>query len=184
MKKLSLLIILLSSFSLADTPALPRAIVTPSISGNTYFTMLPMHYYPDKKELKKSFGKAYKLKNNGESELLWEVSGWYAFRVYISSDGQYLVRTGSFLTEGHEPSEEDLAVAFYKHGKELKVYSTKDLVKNTKFVSRRMSRYIWLAQDGDYPQLGWGTTFKIKTIDGYIHSFNIETGDLIESTKP
>lgn len=177
-----------TGFSYADSPAMPIPKVTSSEWNNIYFTMIPeqIHFEKDAYDSvvvdKPAFGKAYKLKENGESELLWEVSGWYAFRVFISNDGQYLVRMGNWAN-GHKPAVDDLAVAFYKNGEELKSYSTSDLVLYPEKVESSVSHYVWKAKDREYPRMERDNKFKIKTIDGFIYTFDITTGEITDTEE-
>lgn len=129
-----------------------------------------------------AFGKAYKLNDDGSSTLMWEVSGWYSFENYLSSDGRYLVRMGDW-PQGETVSKDHMAVAFYDNGKELKRYSTADLVKNPRKIQRTVSHYFWLAEDQTYPKIEYKNNFLLKAIDGYIHEFDMETGELIKSWK-
>ncbi len=127
MKILQLFLFILCSFVSivkADLPVIPFPKVTASSHGITYFTMLP-----EKNNYENGIGVAYKLEETGESKELWRVNGWYAFQVYLSNNGTYLVRMGNWA-QGMEPSNEDLAVSFYKKGIKLKSYSTADLIKN------------------------------------------------------
>ncbi len=80
-------------------------------------------------------------------------------------------------------SQVTLAVSFYKEGKELRRYSTKELVKNSGDVKRTTSHYFWQEKEPGFPRLNWNNEFMLKTIDGYLHIFNIESGVLISSDK-
>lgn len=170
----------------ADSPARPTPRITASSVGNTYFSMIPERYhYEDTDRIQDSpaFGRAYKLDEFGETIELWEVTGWYAFEVYVSNNGRYLVRIGNWA-QGREPSEKDLAVSFYDNGKELKKYSTKDLVKNPKKVQTSTSHYVWRENSYEYPKLDWQDQFHLKTIDGYLYTFNIKNGQIVETVRP
>jgi hypothetical protein len=179
------IIIVLSGQLHADSPARQTARVTASNLGSAYFVMAPkkQHLLNGVLKLKgDAHGKAFKLNEAGGSKLLWEVSGWYAFSVFISDDGKYLVRMGNWA-QGIAPSEEDLAVSFYKEGVEIRRYSTKELVKNPADVKRTTSHYFWQAEELDLPMLNWNNEFRVKTIDGYLYVFDIESGNLISSDK-
>ena len=171
------------SNSYADSPAMPTPKVTTSNSGAYYFKMIPTRYrYENSKyiEESKAFGKAYRLNDSGEGEELWSVSGWYAFRVFISDDGEYLVRMGNWAV-GYEPDKDDLAVAFYHLGSEIRKYSTLDLIVDKSNVQKSVSHYFWLDNDESYPKLSWyGHMFELKTIEGKVIQFNISTGDIVE----
>ncbi len=160
----------------ADSPAIPSPKVTVSNNGITYFTMLP-----EKNNYENGIGVAYKLEETGESKELWRVNGWYAFQVYLSNNGTYLVRMGSWA-QGMEPSNEDLAVSFYKKGIKLKGYSTADLIKNKSSVKRSISHYMWQASDNNYPNLNYNNEFLLKTIEGVEYVFDITSGNIINRT--
>ncbi len=170
--------------SFADSPAMPTPKVTVSNSGEYYFKMIPNNYsYENSKYIEdtKAFGKAYRLNDNGESEELWSVSDWYAFNVFISDDGKYLVRIGNW-PDGHEPDNDDLGVAFYYLGSEIKKYSTQDLIEDKSYVQSTVSHYFWLDNDKSYPRLDWYShIFELKTIEGKVIRFNIATGDVVEN---
>jgi hypothetical protein len=160
----------------ADLPAIPFPMVTASNHGITYFTMLP-----EKNNYKSGIGVAYKLEETGKSKELWHVNGWYAFQVYLSNNGDYLVRMGNW-PQGMEPSSDDLAVSFYKKGIMLKSYSTADLIKNKTSVKRTVSHYIWQASDNNYPNLNYSNEFVLKTIEGVEYMLDITSGNIINKT--
>ncbi|MEZ5537435.1 MAG: hypothetical protein R3F02_17670 [Thiolinea sp.] len=153
--------------------------------------MLPKQYeYLDGRLVKETpaFGKAYRLSSEGDPELLWETSGWYAYKhdLYLSRDGQFLVRIGHFAT-AYTPYDQDLGVAFYDNGLEINRYSIKELVKSRPlpnptgeapgfFLSNPGNFVLW---EGGLPRINYYDEFEIKTIDGMLHTFNITTGELI-----
>ena len=142
-----------------------------------------------------AFGVAYRVEEDGSLTELWKVSGWYSFEVFLSDDGQYLVRMGSWNV-GHEPEENDLAVAFYKKGKFLKKYSTAELVENKSAVIASVSHYMWLAraksifdnEEKSDPEaelkLDWENIFHLKTIDGILYEFDAITGNIKKKRSP
>lgn len=102
----------------ADSEAMPRAYVTSDYFGRHYFKMIPGDeaYNYDTK----GSGELYRVNAKGPDEKLWTTEGWYAFEVYLSVDGIYLVRMGNW-PRGHKPSKGQLAIAFYKKANLLKV---------------------------------------------------------------
>ncbi len=70
----------------------------------------------------------YALTQSGR-KLLWSVA-FYDSGAIISDDGEYLVRFGPNLIHPYHrwSFANDLALIFYKHGKELKSYSVQDLI--------------------------------------------------------
>lgn len=101
---------------------------------------------------------------------LWTVS-WYAFTVFPASDGDHLVRLGPWAS-----STEQLAVAFYSKGVELKRYLIRDLVKDPTRLRNSVSHFFWMANDHfDDKTL----RFYLKTVDGNEYTFSILTGEII-----
>lgn len=123
-----------------------------------------------------AFVKAYRILPDGKDEFLWSSVGWYANKVFLTSDCQYLVRMGDWA-RGSEPSSEDLAVAFYKNGELLRSYSTLDVIENKKSVDVSIGHYLWQSRDSTYPRLVIPTgTFYLKTIEEKELEFNYKTG--------
>lgn len=181
------LFLMLVHTALADSPADPRPQVTPSNSGSCFFSILPPHYKdvggPMLKVTRQPFGAAYELRDDGTLTKLWSVKGWYAFRVFLSDDGRYLVRMGDWPM-GDKPSKDDLAVAFYDRGKLLKQYSTADLVKDHTKVRASVSHYRWLyipkpeETDEILSYDNYEQKFHLKTIDGIRYIFDARTGNI------
>jgi hypothetical protein len=180
---LSCALAMTASSLLADSPAPQVPYVAVAPRGAAYFKMIP-------REAKwgDGFGIAYRLRRDGSDEELWRTDGWYSFEVFLSYDGDYLVAMGPWSI-GHEPSKEDLAVAFYRRGKLLRQYSTADLVKDKSKVRASVSHYMWLARDIErFPEtkkdpeselsVSWDNTFRLKTCDGIVYEFDMTTGEI------
>ena len=192
-----LLIILLFTCStlLADSEAMPTPRVTVSENAQYIFKQLPSLRDKDYKVIGEPWGAAYELQNDGTFRELWRVEGWYAWTMYLSNDGRYLVRMGNWA-HGSEPSPRNLAVAFYDNGKLLADYSTADLVKDKTKVRASVSHYVWLSyqvyrlEDGPEsrlleprPKLDYANKFYLKTCDGISYTFDATTGKIIEEKK-
>lgn len=177
----------------ADVPRGPFAYVATSSSGKYYFEMLPPQWESGVRK-NDGFGIAYQLLRDGTNKEMWRTDGWYSLEVFLSEDGSHLVRVESEIL-GHEPSCNDLAVAFYENGKLLKQYSTADLVRDKTKVVATVSYYRWQASDVDRRQemvsgvkvkdelaeprlLWWEKTFRLKTCDGIVYVFDITTGNI------
>lgn len=177
---------LISHATIADSPAPPRSFVTTHPYCSCYFIMIPEKIILDESAQTSTrtpaFGKAFRLNDDGSSTLMWEVSGWYSFENYLSWDGRYLVRMGDW-PQGKSVSKDHMAVTFYDKGKELKQYSTADLVRNPQKIQRTISHYFWQSGGPTYPRIEYKNNFLLKTIDGYVHEFDMETGELIKSSK-
>jgi hypothetical protein len=195
---LCFLLICFSGIMLADVPAAPFAYVATSPSGKFYFEMVPPQW--ENGALKNNgFGVACRLLRDGSNKEMWRTDNWYSFEVFLSEDGNYLVRMEPSIL-GHEPSKDDLAIAFYKNGSLLKQYSTADLVKDKTKVVATVSYYRWQASDVERekkiasganikdelaePRLLWmDNTFRLKTCDDIVYVFDIATGN-IKSSNP
>jgi hypothetical protein len=194
MRCLALIVLLITcGTSSADSPAPPTPRVMVSASGRYFFSILPPHWNDKGQITRQPLGTAYELQDNGSFRTLWRVTGWYAFQCFLSDDGRYLVRMGDWAF-GHEPSKEDLAVAFYDRGKLLREYSTAELVKDKTKVVTTVSHYFWLASEAarfgpgrdekhyEPPPTLDDDKFLLKTCDGIEYRFDVTTGK-IEQTK-
>ncbi len=117
--------------------------------------------------------------SNGTESPWWKTEGWYARRVFISENGEYLARLNDWPA-GAEPADDDLGIAFYNIGKLIKKYSTKDLVKDSSAVDRSLWHYEYIREikgfSGNY-------TFSIVSIDNIEYQFNVPSGDIISRRK-
>lgn len=187
------LVSITSAFS--DMSAAPEPLVFANEwGGNVYFAMVPAKYGKDGKIKKEAFGVAYRLDAEGKSMQLYRTEGWYSWQVFISIEGRHLVRMGPW-SDGHEPEEKDLAVAFYQDGKLLKQYSTADLVKDKSKVVTSTSHYFWLASSSTDDaiteddrlklrvRLHYDNILKLHTIDGWTYSFDATTGKIKSTVR-
>lgn len=171
--------------------------VTASSNGGGFFKMVPPqgHITDDRFVIdRQPFGVAYRVMEDGRMTELWRTEGWYAFTVFLSNDGHFLIRMGLWA-EGKEASKEDLALAFYQDGKLLKEYSTADLIHDKTAVRRSVSHYRWLApewltevtpgtgaiHDAEAKlDLDYEGKFQLRTIEGTIFRFDSKTGQIVE----
>ena len=140
--------ILLAQLVRADKEAIPSSFVVTSEYGQSFFKMIPSKgKWQENKYVttKEAFGVAYSIDEEGNLKELWKTSGWYSSELYLSLDGQFLVRMGPW-NKGHEPNNSDLAVAFYKNGNLLKEYSVIDLVKDKSKIQPTTSHYFGLPE--------------------------------------
>ncbi len=188
--------LLIPILSVADEEIAPRPL---SFSGGNFsdavFTILPPKYDDSRKVVKEPFGVAYRLDSDGNLNELYRTKGWYAFQVYLSPSGRYLVRMGPW-NRGRRPDKDDLALAIYDNGILLKSYSTADLVKDHDKVEASVSHYSWqassLIDNGQYsagerfkmiPNLGYNSLFEIHTIDGWTYTFDVTNGQIKSETR-
>ncbi len=131
-----------------------------------------------------ALGTCYRAESKGTDTVRWTVHDWYAFNVYLSVDGQYLVRLGNW-PRGQAPAAGDLAVAFYQNGVLLKKYSTLDLVKDVKAVHPSVSHYQFYQGNPIFKSYGGkGGTLTLTSIDDITYTFNIATGEIAAQMKP
>jgi hypothetical protein len=146
--------------------------------GRFYFKMVP-----DKK--REGTGTGYEVTSAGRDRRLWSVSGWFSFAVFLSEDGRYLVRLGDW-PQGHKPSDEHLAVAFYDKGELLAQYSTKALIKNPGALRPSTDHYEYLMRRSPRGFIGTAAEpygirhwFQLVTYDGIHYVFDRRTGEIV-----
>ncbi len=171
----------------ADEEMAPRARMFASADGGASFAMLP----PERNALEGMSGSggrgiAYVLRKDGTLKELYRTTGWYAFELFISADGKYLVRFGGWH-RGRVPDKDDLAVAFHRDGKLVKQYRVTDLVKDPSKVRATVSHYFWRPDeggDGPKPELAdWDKSFTLQTVDGWEYVFDLPTGAIKRQTR-
>jgi len=156
----------------ADLVAPPAPYVVSSQDGKYYFKMIPNK--KDTWNYAKAKGTLYEVRA-GKDKLVYSVFGWYAYQVFISNNGKYLIRMGDWASG--EPKAGDLAVAFYEDGKIKKSYSTVDLRKNPAQVPRSISHYKWL-EDVSTSYLSTDM-FSVVTVEKVEITFNIISGEIM-----
>ena len=177
--------------SSADQPEFPYAYVASSPGGRFYFRMVPtVEGSVDRSD---GFGIAYRVGNDESDEILWRTEGWYSFEVFLSFDGRCLVAMGPW-NGGSRPSNDHLALAFYRDGKLLREYSTADLVEDGSKVTTSASHYTWLARDAwvppsdpdpnHEPRFVRPVIFELTTVDGIVYRFDATSGAIVEKKKP
>lgn len=183
-----------AAFTLADIGSPPGPRVSVSPSGEYFFAMLPPKSVAasDDDPERNGSGTAYRLYARGEMAELWHVSGWYSSDIFISDDGEHLVRIGD-RPSGGDVSYGDLALAFYRKGTLLRQYSTKDMIRDPDKIGKGARcdwRLDWQqsripAEDlvKYQPRLYGDNQFRIFTADGFRHVFDVATGIRI-ATEP
>lgn len=179
MKKLIIpiifILLMLPSVCMSDEEALPYAYVKTDYWGKYYFKMLPGEKRFDYDNY--GSGALYEVSADGSNKLLWTTRGWYAFQVYISPDGMYLVRLGNW-PRAYKPSKDHLAIAFYKNGKLIKSYSTLDLIKDLSAVRPSVSHYSYYKKIiGFIGDISY--RFSLITIDNIEYIFDISNGGIV-----
>lgn len=123
-------------------------------------------------------GIMYEVTDTEHNKEIWKVEGWYAFKTFITNDGQYLIRIGNW-PRGDKPSEDDLAIAFYEKDKLMKSYSTRELIKGDSLVPISVSHYEFMKEQ---PYLD-GFRIILITVDGIAYKFDVTNGLILSSDK-
>lgn len=171
--QLIVLFLALSIPAPADTPAPPRDYAKETENGQYIFVMLapPERWVSKDAELRKTYRTSGLYRNDGSTAPLWTVY-WYSFSVYPSSDGRHIVRMGPWAS-----SVDQLALAFYESGKELKSYLIRDLIKDQSKLKHTVSHFFWQKElkfnDKE-------NTILIKTQDDQTYLFSVKTGEILK----
>jgi hypothetical protein len=162
-------------------------IVTQSNDQTHYFINVPekYHYEKDRKIIdRKASGKAYFIEADGTPKFLWETIGWYSPEVFMCGTGSSLIRITNWH-KGNKASKEDLAIAFYINGVEIRKYSTADLLENDKSIEISAGGYQWRADKPRYPGCSYVSPgFFVRTTENRFIEFNFETGEITDKINP
>lgn len=167
------LLLAFSAPAIADTPAPPRDYAKETEDGQYVFVMLapPEKWVSKDQELRKTYRTSGLYRNDGSTTPLWAVY-WYSFSVYPSSDGKHIVRMGPWAS-----SVDQLALAFYENGKELKSYLIRDLIKDETRLKHTVSHFFWQKESRFNDK---ESTMLIKTHDGQTYLFSVKTGEILQ----
>ena len=131
----------------------------------------------------------YKVKAGADE--LEDAYDWYSWEVYLAgtNQGTLVVRVSSGF-RGSGPQKEDLAVAFYAHGKVLREYSAVDVAGGPEGVRVSTSHYAWCRRVIGFR---WLTSprakvlrfgFAVETVDGRLLCFDPRTGERMDGWEP
>jgi len=174
------IILICNNILFADTEIYKGQYIKSSHNQKFYFKM-----YTDSTNIyndENGFGLAYEIKPGNKDSLLWTVSGWYSYNIFLSNNGNYLVRKGHWPDAFDDPVEfdKDLAVAFYNKGKLLKSYYVSDIVKDISKIQYSVSHYSYSKWENFNH---WRNEFTLITNDDMIYTFDISTGEIISKEK-
>jgi hypothetical protein len=168
----------------ADSLALPTTYTQVTKNGQFLFVMLGA-FYPEK--LRDKYPGSGLYKNDGSTTPLWRVD-WFAYAVYVSSDGKHMARHGDWPSLGDQGRTR--AVTFYRDGTEIKTYRVNELVPDPGAMPRSVSHYQWHRPwvfDGERNRLTI-TTLEAKGSPGRTYVFDLSTGEIVgdasTETKP
>lgn len=186
-----------SSPALADQEASNVAHVVAGPHGRCYAKSVPEHIYDPEGEPRQQ-GRTMVNHVGPSEDVLVQTYPWFSQRLFLhcgAGDKITVVRLGPWH-RGHDPSEDHLAIAFYRDGKLLRSYSTLDIAGDEKSPSGAISAYANVfASVSHYSVFGSGpdmvkiTTsegvvfhehwvISADTVDGRQLTFDLETGDL------
>ncbi len=162
----------------ADEEPIRHPYVIAADGGRFYFKMVPdfQHPYSDGK----GFGILFKVSQQDTDEILWRTNGWFAHKVYISSDGQSLVRIEDWPGKF---SKDNVGIAFYRRGELIKSYSPEDLVKDKAAIRNTVSHYFWLNKIGGFSPDTRYRFFTIITVDNIEYGFDIINGTIVYQNR-
>ncbi len=140
---------------------------------------------PAKLQGEKGWGLAFRVKTH---EPLWRID-WFAQRIVLADDGVTLIRFGPWASDIKNLS--DVAVVFYKEGKEIKKYFVKEFVQDPSRIIRTAAHYYWRIDEAipgviSTKKVGFsedGKTFTIVTVDDNAYVFSMETGEILSNFK-
>lgn len=113
--------------SAAFSEALPHVYIAASDGGQFYFKMMPAPGAP--RDLNAGSGIAYSASLMECDTELWRVDGWYSWRVFLSPDGQFLVRLGAKPRIDDPRSREQIGLAMYVRGGLVASYSIDEMLE-------------------------------------------------------
>ena len=169
---------------LADYPAPEFDYIQEVAGGKFVFVMLSIEEDPtaygqggavQNDDIRRQYSQSGLYRNDGSSKPVWTVD-WYAFEVVISLDGRYLVRWGPWPFHG---DYDELAVAFYKNGREIRRYAVKDLVADPESLPRSVSHFMWAKEKS------FDTTtnlIHLETYNGEQYDFDVTKGKALTQT--
>lgn len=140
------------------------------------FVMLATgEYGQQKKEIRSLYKLSGLYLKSDPREPFWTID-WYAYAVYVSSDGKHLVRMG----RGNHGYGFALATAFYNEGKLVKEYLIKQLVADPLSLPTSTAGVHWIGkvEFDDHKKI-----LKLKTRSNEKYVFNIKTGAMIEGKE-
>lgn len=168
-----LCVLALTSRVEADQPEVNVAHDAQSASGRFVMNMRPAADFG-----LKGNGVAFEIDERGETKL-WAVD-WFANKVEIADDGEYLVRYGPWGTDQNNHS--DLGIAFYRRGQLVREYRVNELVKDPKAIVHSASHYLWQPEKQSIPTGFHGDgRYRLVVADKTVYEFELATGEVAAS---
>lgn len=170
----------------ADTTATQCSYSISSGNGKYIFVMLATEKFneclsqgdkakAESEILHKEYKSSGLYQKSNSTKPLWTVE-WYSYKVYLSADGKYFVRTGPWASK-----ETDEAFSFFSDGKLVKSYLVNDLIRFVSALPHSVSHFQWEKQS----QLNdSNNSFEVITLEDGKFIFNLENGEIISQSKP
>lgn len=189
--------VLCSSPALADREASNVAHVVVGPHGRCYAKSVPEHIYdPDGEPRQQGRTMVYRVESS--EDVLVRTYPWFSQRLFVhcgTGDQITVVRLGPWH-RGHDPSDDHLAIGFYRGGKLLKRYSTLDISGDERTENGGFSAYANVSASVSHysifrsgPEMQKVTTsngpvfeehwvIRAETVDGRLLVFDLETGEV------
>lgn len=171
----------------ADSPAAPYSYTVPTPDGKYVFVAIvslesekyllsedsPMA--TEVREIHSKYTQSGLYLNGASTSPIWTVD-WYAYSVEPLSDGVHLVRHGPWAT-----SSDSEAVAFFANGELIRSYTVGDLVAIPSLMPHSVSHFFWRLEERLDDS---ATTYTISTLHREQYTFDVTTGEIIDSFSP
>ncbi len=166
-------LLLLAGAALADQEASNRPVVRSSEYGAYYAKSIPLADYGAE-----GVTRVYHVEAE-EDTFLYEYP-WYAAEIYLGGSGDgTLVRFGPWA-RGRVPSEDHLAIGFYRDGKIVREYSTLEMANLGSGVSESVSHYQVFGERRGFGWSGEAFIYEVMGVDDVLLRFDLENGELVE----
>ncbi|MBT8061490.1 MAG: hypothetical protein KJO85_02330 [Gammaproteobacteria bacterium] len=70
-----------------------------------------------------------------------------------------------------QPRAEELAVAFYRDGAEIRRFMVADLVQDTNALPQSVSHHMWLAEGEELPAINGPGEFQLRMLEDRLYTF-------------
>jgi hypothetical protein len=171
--------LVLNSTAFADKPA-TQCSYSIDLGSDRVFVMFAVDQTQDclsqgKEKLAAAAALRSKYRSSGlyrleSPEPVWTVD-WFAFKVFLSTDGKYVVRSGPWAS-----SITNEAFSFFADGKLLRSYTVNDVVRYSFALPHSASHFEWEKTSGLNEA---EKTFEVTTLEGGQFKFSLETGEML-----
>lgn len=159
--------------------ALPTPYVATSYHGRCFVVMVPRNAHTASSPKVVPHCIAYMIKSDGSFSQIWEVSGYFSNKVYLSDCGKFLIQ----IDPGRHVKMdiEQVGIKFFKNGKLTMKYSLKEILDLRDISPKRALRYSWYDSKSTHIS---ANTFYLVTHEGTKYAFDLMTGKMLWKTTP